>query len=187
MRKVLGSTIVVGGVLLGAWWGLHGRRPALPTESRDTKNGPESTSGRRATSDEQRDSPGQAGQRRPRVASTRAKAPPKFVRAFPRVPAPAAYNATGDDNVDFVAFFNGEERNPVWAPAMEQALEKILTPERMRELGIEGTRMSSRECRSSACALEFEYPIEVADSLPLERSGNRVKPVGVINTKTDAL
>jgi hypothetical protein len=80
-------------------------------------------------------------------------------RHFQALLAKQRARATGGRIPSTPELFEGEARDPVWAPAMERALGNRM--QRARELltsaGFEGTRIKTSECRTSSCRLEFEY------------------------------
>jgi hypothetical protein len=179
---LLGPAVVVLAAAVGVFCGLRRPRvetvPAIPVESQAALPSP-AEQNRRV--DETSRGPAAA------KASPKRTSTPRFVRSFPKLPEASIFKASQRDDFDFVASFNNEERHPTWAPAMEGALAKVLNSKKMEELGIPGTKVMSTECRSSGCVVEFEYSKALADTLPLESPGARIKPVGVINTKTEAL
>jgi hypothetical protein len=185
VKRLLGAGVVVLAAAAGVLCGLRRPRvdavPAMPVESQRALPSPD---GQSRMVDDPSHGPAspKAGPKRTSRTST-----PRFVRSFPRLPEASIFKASQRDDFDFVAGFNNEERHPTWAPAMEGALAKVLNSKKMEELGIPGTKVMSTECRSSGCVVEFEYSKALADTLPLESPGARIKPVGVINTKTEAL
>jgi hypothetical protein len=55
--------------------------------------------------------------------------------------------------------FDGEARDPGWAPAMEQAVNDRMQQAGavLSNAGLKGARVKAAECRTSTCRLEFDY------------------------------
>lgn len=55
--------------------------------------------------------------------------------------------------------FDGETRDPAWAPAMELVLKNRLRQagELLANVGLKGTDLQAPECRTSTCRLEYHY------------------------------
>jgi hypothetical protein len=95
------------------------------------------------------------------AAVARARSLPRFVappaaRAFPGFPVhtPQAPELLHEM----------EERDPIWAPAMEAALTSVaLSPALLESLGLGDMKVTALTCRQTTCALAYEYPTRLVD------------------------
>jgi hypothetical protein len=83
--------------------------------------------------------------------------------------------------------FDGDQRDPGWAPAMERALQERLrqAQETLANVGLSGVRLKAPDCRTSTCRLELEYTS--ADLATAGASGNLVpgeEPFGFLMRQT---
>jgi hypothetical protein len=57
-----------------------------------------------------------------------------------------------------------EDRDPLWAPAMEAALSRVaLSPALLADLGLGDMKVTVLACRQTTCALTYEYPARLVD------------------------
>ena len=93
-------------------------------------------------------SPGQKEDRQ----ATESRRPPALVRQFQNIPEPL------DERSDPIEAYNGQERNPLWAPRMETALRARFEKHSPASVGLEGVQISVKECRDNTCRIDFTYP-----------------------------
>jgi hypothetical protein len=155
------------------------RRPA-PTTARVTqmRPAPGGVSGgsfQPVTANRTTVSPGQ-GKDQIRTGSPRL---PVLVRDFQKVPEPL------HERSDPVEAYNGQERNPIWAPKMETALRTRFANHPPAAVGMEGLEISVTECRDNTCRIDFTYPASMLHlSAPEGFPFKRFTPLDIYIWKT---
>jgi hypothetical protein len=181
-QRIVGSLLILVALGLGAAIGLR-HHETSPSPSPLVHSGPGLPQHETQRTEDKPQGVSSPVPRPPRRSSL-----PRLNRAWARVPEASGFNAVVQQTANLVEFYNHEERNPIWAPAMESAIEHVLTPDKLRELGLQGLTIKDKECRTSTCRLEFEYPLALAQSLPIDPKINKKStPTSIINTRTEAL
>lgn len=105
---------------------------------------------------------------------------PQLMIENPKIPEPAGLAAAMGGKKSLVAIYNDEQRNPIWAPAMEEALKETFNAKTMESLGIPGTKLAESECRESTCRVTVRYSSDLQKSL-------KIQPIGKVKHPLDAL
>jgi hypothetical protein len=150
-RRVLLSGLAVVGLVAGLFALLRNRSADGPAE----QSGPE---GRAGLAD-------QSGRRNPSSSRGSPATVPRFqvqtgrARHFQAIRAKDEARRTGARVPRSADLFEGEERDPVWAQAMETTLQGRLREDarRLQSAGLKDLQIPEVECRTSTCRMSFEY------------------------------
>jgi hypothetical protein len=111
-------------------------------------------------------------------------------RHFQAMLAKQRARARGERIPGTPGLFEGEARDPVWAPAMERALDDHLLRARevVAKAGLKETRIHAPECRTSTCRVELDYTDrDVASARKAGTLGADELPYGLIVDETGFL
>jgi hypothetical protein len=128
--------------------------------------------------------PSPTGRQRGRVthlSTGESRPPPQFVRVFEKIPQP--YSGSGS----LIESYNGQERNPLWAPRMEAELRKRFEDNPPAAAGLEEMKISVSECRDNTCRVDFTYPESLLQRpAPVGFPDKRFTPLDIYLWRTGA-